>query len=60
MSEKLRIWKGTGYNKEVTLQEHKYSDGSIHYTFRDRFGHPGNPTEEEAQMIIRRWNLKEV
>lgn len=59
MSEVLRSWMGTGFYKNVTLVEYKYSDGSIHYCFRDRLGHPANPTTEEAKKIVKTWGLVE-
>lgn len=60
MAKILRRWIGTGFNNNVLLTEYEYSDGSIHYTFYDRFGHSGNPTKDEAKEIVKRWNLKEV
>ncbi len=60
MSKELRVWKGTGYNANALLKECEYSDGSIHYTFYPRTGLPANPSKEEAEMIIKRWNLKEI
>ena len=60
MAELKKIWKGTGYNKNVTLKEYKYSDGTIHYEFRDRNYLPGNPSQEEAEEIIKRWRLEEI
>ena len=61
MSKVLEIYKGTGYNKNVSLAKYQYSDGSTHWFFRDRLGHSGNPTDQEATKIISDWHLvKEV
>jgi len=60
MSKLVKMWKGTGYNKNVRLKQYVYSDNSIHYEFRDRLGMPGNPTASEAKRIIESWRLIEV
>lgn len=60
MSTVLKVWRGTGFDKNVRLTQYRYSDGSIHYTFYDRIGCAGNPNQEEAEQIIKSWKLQEV
>lgn len=60
MSQLAKVWRGTGFNENVRLFQYLYSDGSTHYTFYPRVGSPANPNEEEAAMVIKRFNLKEV
>jgi len=37
MAKVVKVWKGTGYDKEVRLKKYIYADGSMHYEFRNRF-----------------------
>ena len=62
MSEMIRYFIGSGYNKNVTLIEYRYTDGTRnHWLFRDRQGRPYNPeSQEEAEKIVRDWHLKEI
>lgn len=62
MSEMIRYFIGSGYNKNVTLIEYRYADGTRnHWLFRDRQGRPYNPeSQEEAEKIVRDWHLKEI
>lgn len=62
MNEMIRYFIGSGYNKNVTLIEYRYSDGTRnHWLFRDRQGRPYNPeSQEEAEKIVRDWHLKEI
>ena len=61
MSTMIKLYTGTRpLDKEVQLRVYQYDDGSIHYSFIGRNGlTAGNPTEEEAQDIIRHWKLEE-
>lgn len=60
MAKVVKVWKGTGYDKEVRLKQYQNSDGSYRYEFRNRFGKPSNPTEQEAKRIIKLWGLVEA
>lgn len=60
MAKLVKVWKGTGYDKDVRLKQYIYTDGSMHYEFRNRFGKPSNPTEQEAKRIIKLWGLVEA
>lgn len=62
MSEAIKVYIGLGYNKDVTLIQYKYSDGSTnHWLFRNRTGAPYNPeSQEEVEKIINDWHLREI
>lgn len=59
-----RLWKPTrDYDKGTwaRVEEHKFNDGSLHYSFRDRSGHPMNVDNlEEALKIVKKWAMEEV
>ena len=58
-----RVWahpedKNTWKTK---VEEHVYSDGTLHYSFRDRFGRTFNiKDEKEANQIIKEYRLCDV
>ena len=54
------VYAGSGYNKEVRLIRREYDNGRVSWEFRGRRGEVGNPTEDEAQMIIKSWKLEEI
>lgn len=48
-----------GFDKGATLSVYEYSDGSIHYTFRDRLGKPSNVDgHNEAEFLIETFNMQ--
>lgn len=48
-----------GFDRGATLSVYEYSDGSIHYTFRDRLGRPSNVDgHNEAEFLINIFNMK--
>lgn len=62
MSTRVELWKselkGSG---EARLERYLYSDGSLHWHFRDRLGHPYTPRDEEdVKKIIKNWFLVKV
>lgn len=49
---------GEGFDRGATLSVYEYSDGSIHYTFRDRLGRPSNVEDHiEAKFLIETFNM---
>lgn len=57
LKEKYAVEKG--FDKGATLSAYEYSDGSIHYTFRDRLGRPSNVDgHNEAEFLIETFNMK--
>lgn len=58
-----RVWAQTNTTAtwKPKVEEHIYSDGSMHYTFRDRFGRTFNVKDiEEAQSIINEFKMTDV
>lgn len=55
----LKVY-GEKRDSNVRLKQYQYSDGTIHWEFRDRLDLPSNPTDEEAKEIIKRWHLVEL
>jgi hypothetical protein len=55
----LKVY-GEKRDSNVRLKQYQYSDGTIHWEFRDRLDLPSNPTDEEAKEIIKRWHLIEL
>lgn len=50
---------GKGFDKGATLSVYEYSDGSIHYLFRDRLGRPSNVDgHNEAEFLIETFNMQ--
>ena len=41
MSMMIKRWAVTnGFDKGAKVEAYQFSDGSVHYSFRDRFGRP--------------------
>lgn len=56
-----RMWKSESkFNANARLEECTYSDGSIHYSFRDRLGRPSDVDADEVPTIIRNWKMIDV
>lgn len=62
MSTMTRLWVVTkGFDKGTKIMEHKFSDGTLHYTFRDRLGRPDNIDNfEHAMQIAKRFRMEEI
>ena len=61
MSRVIKMWQGTGFNKNACLMQYEYDDGTTnHYTFYPRVGSPDNPTEEQVPVIIKNFKMQEV
>lgn len=57
LKEKYAVEKG--FDKGATLSVYEYSDGSTHYTFRDRLGrHYNVDGHNEAELLIKTFNMK--
>lgn len=58
-----RVWAKTNATStwKPKVEEHIYSDGSLFYSFRDRFGRTFNLKNlREAQSIIRDYKMEDV
>lgn len=58
-----RVWAkvNTADTWKTKVEEHVYSDGSMHYSFRDRFGRTFNLRNlREAQGIIKQFKMTDV
>lgn len=62
MSTKTRVWQSTSrFDRDARVEEYRYSDGTLHYSFRDRLGRPNNLKDfSEAQKIIKTFNMEPV
>lgn len=62
MSMLINRWVTTkGFHEGAKVEAYKHSDGSIHYSFRDKFGRPANiENEAEAKLIIKRFRMEPV
>jgi oligoribonuclease NrnB/cAMP/cGMP phosphodiesterase (DHH superfamily) len=58
-----RVWAKTNTTDtwKTKVEEHIYSDGSLFYSFRDRYGRAFNlKSLREAQSIIRDYKMEDV
>ena len=62
MSTMTRLWKvNKGFNKGAKIMEHKFSDGSLHYTFRDKLGRPDNlDNYKQAMRVAKQFGMEEI
>ena len=61
MSMIIKRWAVTnGFNKGAKVEAYQFSDGSVHYSFRDRFGRPMDLSEKEAEKTIKLWKMQLV
>lgn len=62
MSTRVELWKSKlPDSREARLERYEYEDGSLHWHFRDRLGHPYTPTDEEdVNKIKKNWLLERV
>ena len=59
MSKRLEVWKSTVFKCDARLEKWEYEDGSFHWHFRDRLGHPYTPgDDEDVKKIIKNWFLE--
>ena len=57
----IKRWAVTnGFDKGAKVEAYQFSDGSVHYSFRDRFGRPSNVSEEELPKMIKDWRMELV
>lgn len=57
LKEKYAVEKG--FDRGATLSAYGYSDGSIHYLFRNRLGrHPNVDDHNEAELLIKTFNMQ--
>ena len=59
MTRKWAALNSTGTWK-VSVEEYSYKDGSLHYSFRDRFGRPSDVDHDEAMEIIKNWKMTDI
>lgn len=62
MSTRVELWKSKlSDSREARLERYEYEDGSLHWHFRDRLGHPYTPTDEaDVDKIKKNWILERV
>ena len=62
MSKLVKRWAVTeGFDKGAKVEAIKYSDGSMHYLFRDRLGRPSSLKDRaEAEKVIKIYRMMEV
>lgn len=61
MATMIKKWVATSaFDKGANIQAYRYSDGSIHYSFRDRFGRPSDISEKELPKMIKNWRMELV
>ena len=62
MSTRVELWKSKlPDSREARLERYLYSDGSLHWHFRDRMGHPYTPANDgEVEKIKKNWMLEQV
>lgn len=57
----IKRWAVTeGFDKGANVKAYKFSDDSIHYLFRDRFGHPWILNELEFEDVIKAGRMQLV
>lgn len=49
-----------GFDKGAKVEAYQLSDGSVYYSFRDRFGRPMDLSEKEAEKTIKLWKMQLV
>lgn len=62
MSTMIKRWATTaGFDKGAKVEMYQYSDGSIHYGFRDRLGRSSNLKDKaEADKVIKIYHMEMV
>ena len=57
----IKRWAVTeGFDKGAKVEAYQFSDGSVHYSFHDRFGLPMDLSEKEAEKTIKLWKMQLV
>ena len=61
MAMMIKRWAVTnGFDKGAKVEAYQFSDGSVHYSFRDRLGRSMDLSEKEAQKTIKLWRMQLV
>ena len=62
MAAKTRAWVSTDkYERGARVEEYQHSDGTMHYSFRDRLGRASNVRNwDEAQKLIKTFWMKQI
>lgn len=61
MSIMIKRWAVTeGFDKGAKVEAYQFSDGSVHYSFRDRLGRSMDLSEKEAEKTIKAGRMQPV
>lgn len=57
----IKKWVATSaFDKGANIKAYRSSNGSISYSFHDRFGRPSDISEEELPKMIKDWRMELV
>lgn len=57
-----RVWSVTkGFQKGTKVEEYKYNDGTLHYSFKTHDMRTHNIKDfDEAMKIVKRWGMEDI